>query len=441
MSDNTNLTEEERRERRRRALRKKKELERRRRARRNRLIVIIALLLIAALALGLFIRHIKKGKTAQPASAAVTDTAETGDPSIDDGADPTGTPAADTASAADNTGADTADTGNDGTAESAEPAGETSGEALAETAQAASAPETVYATAILNVREQPNTDCAVLGQIQQGDSIERLSDANGWSTISFNGATAYVSSEFLTTEKPQRPVWDIGALDPTSYNFGYSKENRDERNIPTDWKYYEDRWGEFDVDWIGDTSKNVIYLTMDEGFGNETTIPILNTLAEKNVPVTFFITKYFADERPDLVQAILDHGHQIGNHSCTHPDMTSLSIEEQTAQMMDLNNQIKEQFGYEMKAFRYPMGIYSAQSLGLANNLGFKVTFWSYAYGDYDNDHQPDVGTSLQAALDAVHPGAIYLLHASSTTNAAMLADFIDGVRARGFEFGVYPIE
>ena len=118
--------------------------------------------------------------------------------------------------------------------------------------------------------------------------------------------------------------------------------------------------------------------------------------------------------------------------------MTSLSVEEQTSQIMTLNNQIKDQFGYEMKAFRYPMGIYSAQSLGLVNNLGLKVVFWSYAYNDY-SDEQPPVEESLQAAVNAVHPGAIYLLHASSTTNAAFLGDFIDQCREKGFEFGIYP--
>ena len=51
---------------------------------------------------------------------------------------------------------------------------------------------------------------------------------------------------------------------------------------------------------------------------------------------------------------------------------------------------------------------------------------------------QPDVASSLANALNKVHGGAIYLLHAESTTNASMLADFIDGCRAKGFEFGYY---
>ena len=69
-----------------------------------------------------------------------------------------------------------------------------------------------------------------------------------------------------------------------------------------------------------------------------------------------------------------------------------------------------------------------------------KTVFWTYAYLDYDTDNQPAVDESLQAALSHLHNGAIYLLHAKSQTNMEMLADFIDGARAKGYEFGTYPL-
>ena len=73
-------------------------------------------------------------------------------------------------------------------------------------------------------------------------------------------------------------------------------------------------------------------------------------------------------------------------------------------QIMTLQNLVKDKFGYDMKYFRYPEGAYSDQSLGLVNNLGLKVVFWSYAYNDY-SDEQPPVDESLWKAVDAVHPG------------------------------------
>ena len=234
------------------------------------------------------------------------------------------------------------------------------------------------------------------------------------------------------------PQVDLSQLSTEVHDYGYSRSNRDERNVPTDMEWYESQWGQFNVDFIQDTGQNVIYLTMDEGFANDTTAQILDILKEKDVKAVFFLTKNFADAMPDMVQRMIDEGHQLGNHTCTHPRMPEISVEEQTQQIVALQDQIRDQFGYDMKYFRFPEGAYSDQSLGLANNLGLKVVFWSYAYGDY-SDEQPPVAESLELALSELHPGAIYLLHASSTTNAAFLADWIDQCRERGFEFGVYP--
>ena len=322
------------------------------------------------------------------------------------------------------------------TASKAEPAA-----SQAETVAAANPDQTddgvLYAATTVNIRSEPNTESTVLGQLSSGAKVVKTGEADDWTQFEYNGSTAYVKTEFLTADHPTlKTDWNLSELSTESVNFGYSSANRDERNVPTDWEYYDQLWGQFAVKWIGDTSKNVIYLTMDEGFPNENTITILQTLKEKGVHITFFLTKNFVDGKPDLVQQMIDDGHQLGNHTCTHPDMTSLSVEDQTSQIMTLHDIIKDQFGYEMKYFRFPMGIFSSETLGLVNNLGYETVFWSYAYGDYDTENQPPVDESLQKALDALHPGAIYLLHADSDTNMTMLGDFIDGARERGFEFG-----
>ena len=296
----------------------------------------------------------------------------------------------------------------------------------------------VFTTDSVNVRSGPSTDTEIVGKLLAGASVKKTGDEEDWSIVEYEGKKAYIKSEYLTEGKSYDTTWNLDDLDNEPVNFGYAQANRDENNVPTDWEWYESKWGQFNVDWIQDTSKKIIYLTMDEGFENDTTAGILDVLKEKGVKATFFLTKYFTDEMPEMIQRMIDEGHQLGNHTCTHPNMPNLSIEEQTDQVMTLQNMIKDQFGYDMKYFRYPEGVYSDQSLGLINNLGLKVVFWSYAYNDY-SDEQPPVDESLAKAVDAVHPGAIYLLHASSTTNAAFLADFIDQCRDRGYEFGIYP--
>lgn len=184
----------------------------------------------------------------------------------------------------------------------------------------------------------------------------------------------------------------------------------------------------------------VIYLTMDEGYEAGYTPSILDTLKSKNVPCTFFLTLPYAEEEPELVQRMIDEGHQLGNHSVYHPEaMPEETIEEQIYEVMGVHDYIQEHFDYTMHLFRFPAGRYSEKSLAIVNNCNYRSIFWSYAYGDYDENDQPDPAGSLSAALSYLHPGAIYLLHAISSTNNTILGDFIDGVRAAGYDFAVLP--
>ncbi len=398
------------------------------------ILAIIVLALIAAMIVFFVIQNTRKSGGSSASSAPAASEAAAPEESAD------ATSTSDAAGSKEESES-SAESSEESPAESSEASSE---EASAEESSESTPPPaegTVYVTGSdVNIRAQATTESASLGKAQRGDAFQSSGNEGDWIKIDYNGQTGYIRSDFLAAELPQKQDWDLASLDNTSLNYGYSRTNRDESNIPADIGWYEANWGQFDVDWMGDWHHKTIYLTMDEGFTNEETTAILKILEEKGVPVTFFVTKYFVDEAPDLVQAILDGGHQLGNHSCTHRAMPSLTIEEQTAEITDLNNLVKDKFGYELKAFRYPEGVYSEQSLGLVNNLGMQVTFWSFAYKDYDKDDQMDPAEALKMTLDELHPGAIYLLHADSTTNVKILADFIDGARAAGYEFGTYPI-
>ena len=137
---------------------------------------------------------------------------------------------------------------------------------------------------------------------------------------------------------------------------------------------------------------------------------------------------------------MIDEGHVVGNHSATHPEggLGSLSVEKQKEEIMRVNDYVLENFGYQMYLFRFPTGAFTEQSLAIVESLGYRSVFWSFAHRDWLVDDQPDVSTALDNALDKAHGGAIYLLHAVSSTNTTMLGDFIDGCRQKGFEFGYY---
>lgn len=237
-------------------------------------------------------------------------------------------------------------------------------------------------------------------------------------------------------------TWDLSTLSGESVPYGFNRDKTDSKGAPEGIGYYKSKWGQYKVDFISDrTDENVIYLTMDEGFANEQTAQVLDILKEKNVKVTFFCTSDFVNNCPQFIERMINEGHRIGCHSITHRKMPTLDLATQKEEIMDVVNIMKEKYNYDVRLFRFPEGEFSDQSLALVENCGLKSVFWSFAYRDFAAE-QPDVQESLQLTLNSVHPGAIYLLHANSATNLAFLPDFIDGVRAKGYEFaGVYPVD
>lgn len=174
----------------------------------------------------------------------------------------------------------------------------------------------------------------------------------------------------------------------------------------------------------------------------KTAIPpdILDILKEKNVKAVFFVTGHYCKTNPELVQRMIDEGHIVGNHSMNHPNFTTITPEEMYEEVKELHDYVQENFDYTMFLFRYPEGVFSEQSLAVLQDAGYQTSFWSYAYNDWDQNNQPDPDTAYQKVTGALHPGAIYLLHAVSETNSEILGDFIDEARSQGYEVSVYNI-
>jgi len=132
---------------------------------------------------------------------------------------------------------------------------------------------------------------------------------------------------------------------------------------------------------------------------------------------------------------MIDEGHTIGNHSVHHYSMPTLDINTCRKEITEEHDYIKEKFNYEMYLFRPPMGEFSEQSLAITQSCGYKTVLWSYAYADWNPDRQMEPSKALSKITEAVHPGAIYLLHSVSKTNCEILGEFIDNVKALGYEF------
>lgn len=229
---------------------------------------------------------------------------------------------------------------------------------------------------------------------------------------------------------------DLELYDKSPVSFGIGNAVDAQTNRPN-LAYYTERYGEFAVDFIQPDSKYV-WLTFNEIAEYGITEQILDTLAEKEVKAVFFITLSYAQNNPDLIKRMIDEGHALGNYTARCSKVPELSLNDLTNELDTLYNYVYQTYGYEMYLFRTPSGNFSEMALALAQSKGYRTVFWSFNYVDWNINAQPDVTDSLNNALNKAHGGAIYLLSGSSSTNQQMLGDLIDGIREKGYDFGVY---
>ena len=186
------------------------------------------------------------------------------------------------------------------------------------------------------------------------------------------------------------------------------------------------------------TDKKVIYLTFDCGYENGNTPTILDALQKHQAPATFFVVGNFLSDQPDLVKRMAAEGHIVGNHTWSHPDMSKISTQEAFSEELNrVSTLYQETTGQEMvKFYRPPQGKYSTQNLQMAKDLGYQTFFWSLAYVDWYQDQQPTHEEAFKKLTGRIHPGAIVLLHNTSSTNAEILDELLTKWEEMGYSFG-----
>ncbi len=228
----------------------------------------------------------------------------------------------------------------------------------------------------------------------------------------------------------------IGALSAAK-DTGFPGGPPDAQNRPSGPVAYQQKFEKYGARFIVPGSQK-IYLTFDEGYENGYTSRILDILKEKNVKAVFFITYPYAETEPALIKRMIDEGHTLGNHSTKHLIFPDMPLNEAAEDIVKLHEYVKANYGYDMWLFRPPEGAFSEQTLALAQALGYDTMLWSFAYKDYDVHDQPLGMEAVSNILQKSHPGEICLLHAVSRTNAEILGEVIDSLKAKGFEFADY---
>lgn len=193
----------------------------------------------------------------------------------------------------------------------------------------------------------------------------------------------------------------------------------------------------YDAYYAKNTDEKILYLTFDAGFENGNTPAILDALKKHNAPATFFVVGNYLNTSPELIKRMVDEGHIVGNHTYHHPDMSKISTKEDfEKEITDVEKKYKEITGKDMvKFYRPPQGKYSKSNLQMAKDMGYKTFFWSLAYVDWDQNNQPSKEEAFDKLLKRVHPGAIVLLHSTSSTNGQILDELLTKWEEMGYTF------
>ena len=186
---------------------------------------------------------------------------------------------------------------------------------------------------------------------------------------------------------------------------------------------------------IGDTTQNTIYLTFDCGYENGNTEPILDALKKHDVKATFFVVGNFLETSTEIGRRMIAEGHTVGNHTYHHLDMSSISsMDAFKKETQDVENLFEQITGTPItKFYRPPQGKYNIENLKMAQELGYHTFFWSLAYVDWYQDKQPTKDEAFGKLLKRIHPGAIVLLHSTSSTNAQILDELLTKWEEMGY--------
>lgn len=183
----------------------------------------------------------------------------------------------------------------------------------------------------------------------------------------------------------------------------------------------------------GNPNKRMAALTFDATYGDNQTTTLLNILAQNNIKATFFLSGIWLENFPQLARDIAAAGHEIGNHSYTHPHLPQLTVNEVTDQILRTGTVIRTITGRISYLFRPPFGEYTPTILNVIASLGYLTIMWTVDSLDWQN---PGVEPIVNRVVNNIKPGAIILMHQSAVQTPQALPAIIEGLGELGYSFG-----
>lgn len=174
----------------------------------------------------------------------------------------------------------------------------------------------------------------------------------------------------------------------------------------------------------------VIAISFDASWGGDQTIGILDTLDEYNIKTTFFLVGIWVDKYPELVKEIVARGHEIGNHSATHPHMSQISEEKIRQELRIMSDKVETLTSFRPTLFRPPYGDYNNKVVVTTRQEGYEVVQWSIDSLDWKNRGVEDI---VKRCTDKVENGDIVLFHNDAQFTPEALPRVLKYYQEQGF--------
>lgn len=179
------------------------------------------------------------------------------------------------------------------------------------------------------------------------------------------------------------------------------------------------------------TDEKKVALTINCAWNADDIDLILETLEKENIKVTFFVVGTWAEKYKEEVKKIADAGHEIGNHSDTHPHVSNLSKEKNIEQIQKCSTKVKQITGKETNLYRGPYGEYNDVVIEAAEELGHKTIQWSIDTLDYNSLTGEQMIDRINSKLTN---GSIILMHNGTENTALSLEMIIKNIKEKGYE-------
>ena len=176
-----------------------------------------------------------------------------------------------------------------------------------------------------------------------------------------------------------------------------------------------------------------IAMTFDDGPSATLTPRLLDILKERHMHVTFFLVGENAKAHPEIIKRELAEGHEIGDHSWSHPNLAKMSDEAVRSELDRTKDAIVAAIGQAPTLMRPPYGSLSAaQKKWVHEELGYQIILWDV---DPDDWKRPGPAVVEKRILDGTHNGSIILSHDIHPGTIEAMPSTFDNLLARGFKF------